>query len=126
MIPEIPDVEQAVRDYVSAYLTFDDRALVEYYQLPVVFISARGTVVAGGRDEAAAVVRAMHDHSRSTNHATTTIEGMSSRRLGDAIAEVSGTFLRHDANGVVTDRFGFLYLLLARGGSWRIGVAVAY
>lgn len=118
--------EEALAAYVTAFATLEPEAVLPFYHLPCLFVSPQGahaiTEPAGLR----ALVTALMAQARGQGYHRTGTVGLEARRLGTALASLSGTFVRFNAAGGEIGRFGFAYTLRLGEEGWRIAVALAH
>ncbi len=120
------DPEETLRAYVKAFESLDADAVVPFYHLPCMFLAPPGVSLVADAAAARGLVEKLIEHARSQGYRRTETVGLSTTRLADTLASLSGVFVRFDGEDREISRFGFLYVLHRSAGAWRIAVAVAY
>lgn len=115
-----------LQSYVRAFESLQGEQVVPFYDLPCTFIRPDGVWVV--QDAATSLVLANHliDHARSQGYHRTETVGAAARTLAPNLADLTGTFVRFNADGAEIARFGFTYLVRLVDDAWKIVVAVAH
>lgn len=125
--PRIPTSPvEMLAAYVRAFVARRTEEVADFYLLPCTFVRPDGVWIVQDRPTALVLVGHLLDHARSQGHARTETSGLFVRPLAATLAELSGTFIRYDADGSECGRFGFTYVVRADASQWKIVVAVAH
>lgn len=119
------DVLAAFNAYANAFQALDPHAVSTHFHEPAVLITPRDVLAfPSAADVEQAYARIMQD--LPPNYAGTKFGPPSVRRLGEDLAQVTGTGTWTDKDNQDFMPFGMTYTLRRAGGTWRIVVAAIH
>jgi hypothetical protein len=119
----IDEITRLVRRYAAGFAG-DPLATIDFYALPMIYVSPDAVSVIGSRAEAVAFVEGILERLRPTGFSHTTVERCFVKLLHRSVALCGVDGTRRRAGGSSIERIGATYLLTAHP-QWRIRELIA-
>ena len=120
------EIVDAFKQYLRAFASQDPKAILAHYHEPCLVASDRGVVALPTSAEIEQFFARRMAESRAEGYASTEVVRLEGRRLGEALAIVSGVLAWKKASGEELRRFGLTYTLYRTGPAWKIAAAVIH
>jgi ketosteroid isomerase-like protein len=119
-------VLDAFQSYTRAFQSLDPKAAAAAFHEPAVMITPRGVEVLPDRAAVERAYKRVMAELPAMQYAGTKFEHIGERRLGDDLAQVTGSGTWMNAAGKEFMPFGMTYTFRKNGQSWRIVVAAIH
>lgn len=128
MSKEKQQVIDTLQAYADAFMTFDPRNVMGYFDQPMMFLSDDGPAVFETDAEITQFVQKYMDHLQEENYATDDLSKFHLKTLTPDVAVTSFNLVRRNQQGEPFDRMGAMYTWRKRGGTWKcvIGVLLSH
>ena len=120
------DAVAVFRKYVQAFQTLDPRAVVPFYGQPALTITPLGVFALPDGAAVEQMYRQVMAPLPGLGYARTELLPLREKRLGDDLAEVSGTGVWTTSSGEELRRFGMTCMLRRDAGTWRFAVLAVH
>jgi ketosteroid isomerase-like protein len=119
-------IERTYRAYFTVFQMGNPRAITPYYHLPSLFISAAGTSVLTGQQDAEQFFERLIYALRQRGYARSVLTSVQVKHLTDDLALVNVCGERYKRDGELLEQLRALYTMRKLEGTWRIASATMY
>ncbi len=117
---EAPDALEAFLKYTQAFQTLDPAAPVSHFHQPALMATPEGIRVLSTASDVAEAYQRLMRMLQGTDYAHSDFVNLTSRRLSETLAIVSGGCIWKKKNGEDMQRFGITYTFTLSKGGWKI------
>jgi ketosteroid isomerase-like protein len=119
-------IERTYRAYFTVFQMGDPRALMPYFHVPSVFLSAAGTYALNNLRETEQFFDRLFYALRTRGYARSVLNHVQVKLIADDMALVNARAERFQRDGELLENISALYTMRKAEGTWRIAVVTMY